>query len=121
MIVTGLAFVLLAAIGTLLRAEAGWAANRAGRWPWGTFAANLAAAAGLGIVVGVAGEDSTTWSGMTVALAVGGLGALGTVSGLAAETVGLAQLGRRVMAVTYLAATLAAGVVAASAGLAIAR
>jgi len=114
--VTGVAFIVLAAAGTLLRAEVGWAANRPGHFPWGTFVVNLVAAAGLGVVVGAAGEDTTAWSGITVALAVGGLGALGTVSGLAAEVVGLADLGRRRLAAGYLALTLLAGVAAASAG-----
>ena len=120
MLLSGLAFVLLAAAGTLVRAEAGWAANRPGRWPWGTFAVNLLAAAGLGLVVGSAGEDTAGWSGLTAALAVGGLGALGTVSGLAAEVVGLADDGRRMLAAGYLLGTLTAGVVVAAAGVALA-
>ena len=119
MLVAGLAFVLLAAAGTLVRAEIGWTVNRPGRWPWGTFAVNLLAAAGLGLVVGSAGGDTSGWSAGTVALAVGGLGALGTVSGLAAEVVGLAEGGRRRLAVGYLLATLTAGVAAAWAGLAL--
>jgi fluoride ion exporter CrcB/FEX len=90
-ILAGLAFVALAAVGTLLRAEVGWAANHPGRWPWGTLAINVVAAWGLGLVVGAAGTDSAAWSGVTVAIAAGGLGALGTVSGLAAEVVGLAS------------------------------
>ncbi len=116
----GLAFVALAAVGTLLRAEVGWVANRPGRWPWGTLAINMVAAGGLGVVVGAAGQDSEAWSGTTVALAVGGLGALGTVSGLAAEVVGLADRGRRPSAVAYLAATIVAGTVAAAGGVALA-
>ena len=69
MLLTGLTFVILAAAGTLLRAEASWVTNRPGHWPWGTFAANLLAAGGLGILVGAAGQNSATWSGPTVALA----------------------------------------------------
>lgn len=119
MLVTGLVFVVLAAAGTLVRAEVSWAANRPGRWPWGTFAVNLLAAAGLGLVVGSAGGDTSGWSGGTVALAVGGLGALGTVSGLAAEVVGLADGGRWRLATVYLLATLVAGVAAAWVGVAL--
>lgn len=121
MVFVGLAFVVMAALGTLLRAETTWALNRAGRWPWGTFAVNLLAAGGLGVIVGVAGEDTTAWSGTTVALAVGGLGALGTVSGLAAETLGFLDGGRRGMAAGYLATTLVLGVLVAAAGLAVGR
>lgn len=117
--VTGLAFVVLAAVGTLTRAEIGWVANRPGRWPWGTFTVNLLAAAGLGLVVGTAGGNPSAWSGTTVALAVGGLGALGTVSGVAAEAMHLADDGRRWAAVGYVVATLVAGVAVAVAAVAI--
>lgn len=117
--VAGVGFVVLAAVGTLVRAEAGWVGNRPGRWPWGTFVVNLVAALGLGIVAGTVGHETATWSGATVAVAFGGLGALGTVSGLAAEIVGLVRLGRRPLAAGYLVGTLAAGVLAAVAGLAL--
>lgn len=120
MILAGLAFVTLAAVGTLLRAEVGWAANLPGRWPWGTLAINVVAAWGLGLVVGAAGTDSAAWSGVTVAIAAGGLGALGTVSGLAAEVVGLADGGRRPLAVAYLGVSLVAGTTAAAIGVAVA-
>ena len=120
MTLAGIAFVILAAAGTLLRAEVGWAANRPGGWPWGTLAINVLAAGGLGVVVGAAGETGAAWSGATVALAVGGLGALGTVSGLAVEVVGLADGGRRPLAVAYLATSLVAGTVAAAIGVAVA-
>lgn len=120
MLLAGVAFLVLAAAGTLLRAEVGWAVNRPGRWPWGTFAVNLLAAAGLGVIVGVTGTNGAGWSGATLALAVGGLGALGTVSGLAAEVMGIAEDGRPTMAAGYLLATLLAGVAAATAGVALA-
>jgi CrcB protein len=111
-VITALAFVAAAAVGTLARAGAG-RANRADALPWGTLAVNVVGSFLLGLLDGVGAPEATV-------LGVGGLGALTTFSTFARELVTAVELGRRVRAASYLVVTLAAGVVAAAAGLAIA-
>jgi CrcB protein len=102
------AFVVLAAAGALTRAGlAGWA-NRPG-FPWGTLAVNVSGAFLLGALHG-AGASSATLLG------VGALGAYTTFSSFAADTVGLAERGRRLRSAAYVVVTVVAGATAAALG-----
>jgi fluoride ion exporter CrcB/FEX len=95
-------FVVLAAAGALVRTEVAVRANRPGRLPWGTLAANLGATAGLALVARSAPE----W--LTVA-GVGGIGALSTFSTFAGELSEILER-RPLSAVAYLCATLGGAV-----------
>ncbi|HSL56859.1 MAG TPA: CrcB family protein [Acidimicrobiales bacterium] len=108
-----LGFVAAAAIGTLVRSLVGRRWNRPGRLPLGTLAVNVGGAFAVGLLAGWDAPEATI-------VAVGGLGAVTTFSTLAAELVALDRAGRRTTAVAYLMVTVALGVGAAGAGLALA-
>lgn len=119
--ITALAGVMVGgALGGMLRAFA----TRAGaqRWgnalPWGTLAANYAAALALGALAGAVadgGELGLAWA----FAATGVLGGLSTVSSLALQTLGLWQEPRRRAAVAYMALSVIGGVALAAVGYAL--
>jgi CrcB protein len=90
-----------------------------GRWPTATFAVNLLGAAVLGwlLTVAPAGRHREP----SVAGRVGFCGALTTFSALAVETARFGREGAWTLAVTYPAATLAAGLACFHLGRAVAR
>jgi fluoride exporter len=112
-VITAAAFVVAAAVGTLVRAEAAWRANAPGRLPWGTLAVNVVGALLLGLLADVDPPVATV-------LGVGGLGALTTFSTFARELVTAAEHRQQALAAAYLLVTLVAGILAAAAGLALA-
>lgn len=104
---TALGFAVLAVAGTLLRAATAQRFNSP-TWPWGTLGVNVLGSFALGLLVGSGDALITT-------LGIGGLGSLTTLSTLAVE---LTELGRK-RAVAYGAVSLALGLAAATAGLAV--
>ena len=113
--VIAVAFVALAATGTVVRAVAGRRFNRPGAFPIGTLLVNVGGSFALGLLHRVAPPAATI-------LGTGLLGATTTFSTLVADTAVLAraQAGRRRAAATYLAVTLVAGLAAAATGRALA-
>ena len=111
--ITVVAFVVAAAVGTLARADAGRRWNAPGLVPWGTFAVNVVGSFLLGLLSDVAPATLTV-------LGVGGLGALTTFSTFARELVTAVERRRQLQAALYLATSLVAGVAAAAAGIALA-
>lgn len=108
------AFVVLAAAGTLGRFELGKLRRPWGWVPVGTLATNLTGAFAAGLVVG-----SNPSAGVEVATVIGGLGAFTTMSTLVAEVTGLAGVGRRLAAGAYLTVSVVGAVTAAWVGLAV--
>jgi CrcB protein len=110
---------LAGAAGTLLRAGC---TNLAARWcgvafPWGTLTVNLAGSFAFGLVVGLARSRAWMTPAIETLLLVGLLGGFTTYSSFAFQSLELAQSGRMVPAVAYVAATNACAVLAAWAGL----
>jgi CrcB protein len=112
-VITAVAFVLAAAAGTLLRAEAGRRWNRPDGFAVGTFVVNVTGSFLLGLLSEVAPP-------LVTVLGVGGLGAYTTFSSFARDAVALVELRRLALAALYVAGTCAAGVAAAALGLALA-
>lgn len=108
--ITAACFVVAAGAGALARAEAGRRLDRA--VPWGTLVVNVAGAFALGLLV------TTAPPAVTVA-GTGFLGALTTYSSFARDVVALAEEDGPVPATAYLLATLALGITAAWAGIAL--
>ncbi|WNK20395.1 CrcB family protein [Halomonas piscis] len=105
------------ALGGMLRALATRAGARlwGNALPWGTLAANYAAALALGAFAGAVargGELGLAWA----FAATGVLGGLSTVSSLALQTLGLWQQPRRGAAIAYLALSVIGGVALAAVG-----
>jgi len=88
-------------------------------FPWSIVAINLAGAFALGVVAKVADTGDLS-SGARVALGSGLLGGFTTFSTLARDTVQLGQLGAPWRAAGNLVGSLAAGVLVAAAGYALA-
>ena len=112
--ITAAAFVAAAVVGTLARVEAGRRWNRHNGIAVGTLVVNVTGSFLLGLL------SEATPTTMTV-LGVGGLGAYTTFSSFARDAVALVELRRLALAVFYSGATLALGVAAAAAGVAIAN
>lgn len=108
---TTIAFVAVAAVGTLARALA-TADQPTKRIPWRTLALNSLGALLLGVLL-VARPDSS------LLLGTAGLGSLTTFSTVAAETAGLLDDGHKRTAIAYLVLTVVVGVAAAWLGLSI--
>lgn len=115
-VIYAVAFVVLAGAGATVRAVLGDRLNRrpprgapALDLPWGTLVANLVASFVLAVLVG---RD-----GASVAVTVGGLGALSTWSTFAVEVIELLGAGRRRAALGYGMLTLGGAVGAAWVGL----
>lgn len=88
-------------------------------FPWPTLLVNLAGSLALGIVVGVLGRDERSPL-LRPFLATGVLGAFTTYSTFAVETNDL-LVTRPLLAIGYVAVSVAGGVAAAAAGLRVAR
>lgn len=89
-----------------------------GDWPWGTLAVNVIGSFALGVLVGVAVDQSWATSARAV-LGAGVCGGLTTWSTATWETVQLAEQGSPGMAMGYAIGGLAASIAAAAVGLAI--
>ncbi len=91
-------------------------------FPWATLAVNLAGSFAMGVLVAwLARHGSSAAEGWRLLLGVGLLGGYTTFSSFSLELVTLAQRGAFTAAVCYAALSLAAGIAALAAGLAIAR
>jgi len=112
-VISAVAFVVAAALGTLARAEAGRRWNRAEGFPVGTLVVNVTGSFLLGLLSGVAPPLITV-------LGVGGLGAYTTFSSFARDTVALIEIRRLALAGAYVAASCCAGIAAAALGIAVA-
>lgn len=111
MIPAGL-FLVAAAAGGILRALAATASARAAaRLPLGTLAANVGASFAAGLATGLDGPVATV-------VTVGLLGALSTFSTLVRELVALNR-DEPALAAAYLVLTVAGGIAAAGAGMAL--
>ena len=107
---TALAFVLVAAAFTLVRALA--TAGQAGdEIPWRTFAVNVGGTFVLGLIV------ASQWWDDPVIASGAALGSLTTFSTVAAETANLLDNGRKGRAIAYVGLTLVVGIAAAWLGL----
>jgi CrcB protein len=110
------------AIGTLARAGLGEALpHRAGQWPWATFIVNLAGALILGWLLTRLAERTAPSRHWRLFAGTGFCGALTTFSTFQVETFELARDGHVALAVGYPAASIAAGMALAVAGVLIAR
>lgn len=115
-----LAVALGGAVGSVARwlvAVALAGASRA--FPWSTMAVNVVGSLVLGIVLTVWPVDRA--SGWRLLLGVGFCGGFTTFSTFSADLVGLVERGQPARAATYATASLAAGLLAMAAGLAIGR
>lgn len=91
------------------------------RFPWGTFAVNIAGSFLLGVVVAQTTERIGVDPQWRIALGVGFLGAFTTFSTYTYETIKLAEDGVLGLAFAYALASLALGLLAAGAGLILGR
>jgi CrcB protein len=112
-VITAVAFAAAAVVGALARAEAGRRWNRAEGLAGGTLAVNVVGSFLLGLLSEVAPPTLTV-------LGVGGLGAFTTFSSFARDAVALAERRHFTAAAIYVGATCCLGLLAASAGVAIA-
>jgi CrcB protein len=116
--VTLVLVIMGAAVGAPLRylTDRSLQGRHDSRFPWGTFAVNVAGSAVLGFLMGLP-ADSAAQS----LLGTGFCGALTTYSTFSYETVTLARSGARTMAVLNVGASVLAGLGAAYCGMAIAQ
>jgi fluoride exporter len=119
--VTALLVVLGAAVGAPARYAADLMVRRwhGTAFPWGTFVVNVAGCAVLGFLVALPGRIAGP--GLLALAGTGFCGALTTYSTFGYETVRLAQSRLRGLAVLNVAGSIAAGLAAAYAGLAVAH
>lgn len=110
--ITIVGFVVAAAAGALGRAEAGRRWNHH-KLPVGTLVVNVSGSFALGLLVNVAPPLLTV-------VGVGALGAYTTFSSFARDVASLIERRQPVLAVAYIAATLAIGIAAAAVGVALA-
>ena len=118
--------VAAVAAGGALGAPARYAISDAvhlspGSFPWATFWINVTGSFVLGLVLLLLVERAPRHHALRLFLTTGVLGAFTTFSTFAVETDILAKDGHAAIAVTYVVATLAAGLGAAWAGITIAR
>lgn len=111
--ITAAAFVVAAAAGALLRAEAGRRWNRHEGLAVGTLLVNVSGSFLLGLLWNVAPPTLTI-------LGVGGLGAFTTFSSFARDAVALTEFGKLGVAAVYLCASCGLGIGAAALGIALA-
>jgi CrcB protein len=102
---------LLVMIGGAIGAAVRWSVHEVlpsdpGRFPWGTFVANVAGCVAIGLLARRVTRGSDAWAG----LVVGGLGGLTTFSAFAVETRLLLADDRPDIAAVYVAATLVVGI-----------
>lgn len=110
--ITAVGFVVAAAAGALLRAEAGRRLNRHDGFAVGTLVVNVTGSFLLGLLSDVAPPALTV-------LGVGGLGAYTTFSSFARDAVALVERDRIALAGSYVVTTCALGIAAAALGIAI--
>lgn len=116
------AIMLGGALGTLARAGLAEAVpQRAGQWPWATFAANLAGAFVLGWLLTRLAERTAPTRHWRFLAGTGFCGALTTFSTFQIETFEFARDGDIALAVGYPVASIAAGMALAVGGVLIAR
>jgi CrcB protein len=110
------------ALGTLARygTDRALVASSTG-FPWATFAVNVTGSFVLGLVVTLVVERWPPTRFVRPFAAIGFCGGFTTFSTLAVEAVQRAQHGHDALAAGYVLASLAAGVVAATLGMAVAR
>ncbi len=109
---TAAAFAALAALGAVVRWRLAGRLDRPGGWPIGTLAVNVVGSSALGLLAGSAPS-------VMIAVGTGGLGALTTVSGVAAQVADLWKR-RAGTAAAYLTTTVVLSVAGATLGLAVA-
>ncbi|MEU6806760.1 fluoride efflux transporter CrcB [Streptomyces neyagawaensis] len=92
-------------------------------FPWGTFTVNVVGSLVLGVLTGAvaAGAAGAAGSDLRLFLGTGLCGALTTYSTFSYETLRLAQDGARLQAALYVIGSVAAGLGAAFAGVALAE
>ncbi|MET8279978.1 fluoride efflux transporter CrcB [Micromonospora sp. NPDC005174] len=114
--------VLLIALGAAVGAPLRYLTDRAvqsrhtSAFPWGTLTVNVVGSLLLGVLVGV-----PVGTAVSALLGTGFCGALTTYSTFSYETLRLTRDGDRLLALTNVAGSVAAGLAAASAGYALAR
>lgn len=111
------------AVGTAGRYGVAQALPPSGGWPWGTLTANLVGAFALGLLLETLlrrGEETPRRRLLRLGLGTGVLGGFTTFSALALELERLLAARELVVAGGYAAVTLAGGVVACLAGVALA-
>ncbi|GAA0927604.1 fluoride efflux transporter CrcB [Pseudonocardia zijingensis] len=116
------AAVLWVALGAAVGAPLRYLVDRAvrsryrGRFPWGTFAVNVAGSAVLGALTGavVALPDGVVPAAVQAVLGTGFCGALTTYSTFGYETVTLVEKRAPVTAVVYVVGSVVAGLLAAA-------
>ena len=120
---TWLWVALAGAIGTALRYGANvWLlAALGGRWPYGTFVANLTGSFALGVVMDLASGRLIGGADARLVLGTGLLGGYTTYSSFNLETIRLAEQGAWGRAALYVAATMVSCLLAGVAGVALAR
>lgn len=113
---TALLVMLGAAVGAPLRyaTDRMIQARHRTAFPWGTFVVNVVGSLVLGLVTGAAANPA-----LTVLVGTGFCGGLTTYSTFGYETVTLVEGGRRWVALLNALGSVAAGLVAAGAGLAV--
>ena len=112
-----LAVVIGGALGTVARRGLTEALPFDGHgWPWGTFAANLVGTAVLGLLLAAAQHLPERAVPLRPFLGAGFCGALTTCSALQVELIRLGRNGQAVLAVGYVAASLAGGLALAAIG-----
>jgi CrcB protein len=93
--------------------ERGWAPHDPAAWPWATFTANLAGALLLGVVAALSRKRMRLLGPL---VGTGVCGALTTFSTFNLEAIRLARAHADGLAVTYVAASVAGGLLAVAAG-----
>lgn len=123
MLKDALAVALGGALGSVLRwlVSSGFARGTEARFPWGTLAVNLAGSFVIGLVLGWANDRGPLAPTLRLLVVTGVLGGFTTFSALSWETLALARTGQPWSAVGYSVGSLAGGLLAASAGLALVR
>lgn len=105
------AAVVVVAFGGALGSVARWAVGHvlaadAGSWPWATLVVNVAGCVALGVVAGRLERESLRW----LFVVTGVLGGFTTMSAFAVELNQLVDAGRALLALSYLAVSVTAGV-----------
>jgi CrcB protein len=109
--------------GSVLRYAVGlWVEARTGPgFPWGTFAVNVSGCFLIGVLATLADEHAWITPAARLALVTGVLGGYTTFSAFGLETWQLVEDGRAWLAVMNVSASVAAGIAAVVAGVAITR
>lgn len=110
--ITAIAFVFAAGAGALARSEVNRRWNQPGGLAAGTLMVNSTGSFLLGLTTNWTGPDFTI-------VGIGALGTLTTFSTLAGDILVALERRRTALAVAYTAATLAIGILAAAAGMAL--